>query len=100
MCLYLCYGVFTMSWNAIGYELSDDYHERSKVQAVQGFFLASMVLLNSWIYWLALRPVFGGAMWGLRWIGGAAGGFLLISAGLFGPLAEERFTPPDPQHVS
>jgi GPH family glycoside/pentoside/hexuronide:cation symporter len=99
MCLYLCYGAYTMSWNAVGYELSDDYHERSKVQAVQGFFLASMVLVNSWIYWLALRPVFGGAMWGLRWIGGAAAVLVLISAVISVCMTKERFTHTNRKHV-
>lgn len=97
--LYICYGTYTMAWNAIGYELSDDYHERSKVQAVQGFFLASMVLVNSWIYWLALRPGFGGAMWGLRWIGGAAAVLVLISAVICARMTKERFTHTNRQHV-
>src|SRR5205823_4130141 len=99
MCLYICYGAYTMSWNAIGYELSDDYHERSKVQAVQGFFLASMALVNSWMYWLALRPAFGGAMWGLRWIGGAAAVLVLISAVVCACMTKERFTHTNRQHV-
>lgn len=99
MCLYLCYGVYTMSWNAIGYELSDDYHERSKVQAVQGFFLATMGALNSWLYWLALRPVFGGAMWGLRWIGGAAAVIVLVTAVICARMTKERFTHTNRKHV-
>jgi GPH family glycoside/pentoside/hexuronide:cation symporter len=99
MCLYLCYGVFTMSWNAVGYELSDDYHDRAKVQAVQGFFLASMGLINSWIYWLALRPSFGGAMWGLRWIGGAAAVLILVSAIFSVWMTKERFTEANRKHV-
>ena len=99
MCLYLCYGVFTMSWNAVGYELSDDYHERSRVQAVQGFFLASMGLINSWIYWLALRPAFGGAVWGLRWIGGAAAVVILVSAIISVWMTKERFTHTNRKHV-
>ena len=99
MCLYICYGAYTMAWNAIGYELSDDYHERSKVQAVQGFFLATMALLNSWFYWLALRPVFGGAMWGMRWIGGTAAVVVLISAVICARMTKERFTHTNRQHV-
>ena len=99
MCLYLCYGVYTMSWNAIGYELSDDYHERSKVQAIQGFFLATMVLLNGWFYWLALRPVFGGAEWGMRWIGGTAAVVVLISACICAFMTKERFTHTNRKHV-
>lgn len=99
MCLYLCYGVFTMSWNAIGFELSDDYHERSKVQAVQGFFLATMGAINSWLFWLALRPVFGGAMWGMRWIGATAAVVVLVSAIISVRMTKERFTHTNRVHV-
>jgi len=67
MGLYICYGAYAMAWNAIGYELSDDYHERSRIQAVGGFFTASMGLLFTWVYWLALRPQLA------AWSGGCDG---------------------------
>ena len=57
--LFYCYwGLFSMAWSAIGYELTDDYHERSKVSAIGSFFLGIILLGNAWIYWLALRPMF------------------------------------------
>ncbi|MEY4488167.1 MAG: hypothetical protein RIQ79_675 [Verrucomicrobiota bacterium] len=55
---YCSWGLYSMSWNAIGYELTDDYHERSKVSAVGSFFLGIVLLGNSWLYWFALRPFF------------------------------------------
>lgn len=55
---YCSWGLYSMSWNAIGYELTDDYHERSRVSAVGSFFLGIVLLANSWIYWFALRPLF------------------------------------------
>ncbi len=55
---YCSWGLYSMSWNAIGYELTDDYHERSKVSAVGSFFLGIVLLGNSWLYWFALRPLF------------------------------------------
>ncbi len=55
---YITYGVYTMAWSAVGYELTDDYNERSKVQAVGSFFLALVSLSAGWMYWLALRKRF------------------------------------------
>jgi GPH family glycoside/pentoside/hexuronide:cation symporter len=55
---YTAWGLFAMSWNAIGYELTDDYHERSKVSAIGTLFLQIVLLGNAWVYWLALRPLF------------------------------------------
>lgn len=58
---YCCWGVYSMAWTAIGYELTDDYHERSRVQGIAGIFLTIVLLVNGWIYWLALRPMFSDA---------------------------------------
>ena len=91
-CLYLCYGAYVMAWTAIGYELSDDYHERSKVAAIGGFILAAMGLANSWIYWFALRPMFGGVIWGMRWVGAALAVLIIISAVITTVMTRERFT--------
>jgi len=55
---YITYGIYTMAWSAVGYELTDDYNERSKVQAVGSFFLALVSLVAGWMYWLALRRGF------------------------------------------
>lgn len=97
--LYLCYGTYTMAWTAIGYELSDDYHERSKVAAIGGFVLAIVALGNSWIYWLALRPTFGGVIWGMRWIGAAIAVLVIISAIISVKLTRERFAHTNREHV-
>lgn len=55
---YITYGIYTMAWSAVGFELTDDYNERSKVQAVGSFFLALVSLAAGWMYWLALREGF------------------------------------------
>jgi GPH family glycoside/pentoside/hexuronide:cation symporter len=55
---YICYGVYTMSWSALGYELTDDYHERSRVMAISGMFASIVFFLNGWVYWVALRQIF------------------------------------------
>ncbi len=98
-CLYVCYGSYAMAWNAMGYELSDDYHERSRIQAVSGFFVAAMGLLFSWCFWLALRPVFGGLVWGMRWIGTGVAVMIVISAIIAVMTTKERFSHVNRTHV-
>jgi GPH family glycoside/pentoside/hexuronide:cation symporter len=56
---YICWGIYAMAWSAMGYELSDDYNERARVQGVAGLFMTAVLLVNGWLYWLALRPMFG-----------------------------------------
>jgi len=55
--LFFFWGTYSMSHTALGYELSDDYHVRTKVIAVRHMcFSVVASLLGGWVYWLALRP--------------------------------------------
>ncbi|PTY00965.1 hypothetical protein DB346_15280 [Verrucomicrobia bacterium LW23] len=51
---------------ALGLELTDDYHQRTKIQSVKFFFGAVLGLGIPWIYWLTLRPEWGGEVYGFR----------------------------------
>lgn len=98
--LYLCYGTYTMAWTAIGYELSDDYHERSKIAAIGGFFLAIMSLALGWMYWFALRPMFGNEIWGMRWIGGGMAILVVGAAVVCTLFTRERYSHANRGHVA
>lgn len=90
-CLYFCYGAFAMAWNAIGYELSDDYHERSGVAAIGGFILALVVLGNPYVWYLAQRDIFGSVLWGMRWLGGGISILIVTFAIITCMMTRERF---------
>jgi len=78
---YITYGIYTMAWSAIGYELTDDYNERSRVQAIGSFFLAIVSLVAGWMYWLALRKGFNdGVIATFHSLFGAGFDFAKISA--------------------
>jgi len=78
---YITYGIYAMAWSAVGYELTDDYNERSKVQAVGSFFLALVSLSAGWMYWLALRKGFqDGVIATVRALFGAGSAYPKISA--------------------
>jgi glycoside/pentoside/hexuronide:cation symporter, GPH family len=66
--LYFSYGMYSMSHLALGYELSDDYHIRTRVMAVRGMYFSITAMAGGWLYWLALRPQFGDEITGIRWI--------------------------------
>ncbi|MFI4913137.1 MAG: MFS transporter [Sedimentisphaeraceae bacterium JB056] len=57
---FTAYTVFAVPWNALGFELTTDYNERTKVMAYKGF-LASLAcaLILPLPYKLSLLPVFG-----------------------------------------
>ncbi len=89
---YFCYGLYTMTWSALGYELSDDYHERARVAAISSFFISIVLMGNQWLYWLALRPVFGNEVNGIRVISAVMACVIVVSAIVVTLVTKERFT--------
>ncbi|HEY3328459.1 MAG TPA: MFS transporter [Capsulimonadaceae bacterium] len=106
---YICYGLYTMAWTAVGYELTDDYNERSKVAAVAAFFLALVALSSAWIYRIALMPIFGhnkivdgklvgDEIVGIRWIAAGAAVIIVTAAVIAASNCKERFTHTNRKH--
>jgi GPH family glycoside/pentoside/hexuronide:cation symporter len=99
---YVCYGLYALVWAALGYELSDDYNERSRVAAIASVVLTVVLLANGWTYWFALRPMFGDSMpdgtirpnevTGMRWISGGVAILVIACALLAAFVCKERFT--------
>ena len=52
---YTAYAIFTVPWGALGLELTDDYHERTNVQAWKNVFQAVGGVGLGTMWWLALR---------------------------------------------
>ncbi|GAA0858611.1 MFS transporter [Aliiglaciecola litoralis] len=48
---YLAYTVFATPWVALGYELTPDYHERTRLMAVQNFMGQMAYLIAPWFLW-------------------------------------------------
>jgi GPH family glycoside/pentoside/hexuronide:cation symporter len=49
---YLAYTVFATPWVALGYELTPDYHERTRLMAVQNSMGQVAYLLSPWFLWI------------------------------------------------
>jgi GPH family glycoside/pentoside/hexuronide:cation symporter len=96
---YICYGLYTMSWTAVGYELTDDYHERSRVMAYGSLGLAVVSFGAAWVFRAAQMPSFGGVINGMRAISAGVGVLIVISAFVAAKYCKERFTHTNTQHV-
>ncbi len=55
-----------MNHQALGYELSDDYHVRTKVFAVRGFYFAWAATAGSYFYWIVGLKWFNSEVQGIR----------------------------------
>ncbi|MFZ4779043.1 MAG: MFS transporter, partial [Terrimicrobiaceae bacterium] len=58
--VYVLMSVYSISYNALGFELTTDYNERTSVQAWRFFFIAVSGLLVGWIYRISLSPILAG----------------------------------------
>jgi GPH family glycoside/pentoside/hexuronide:cation symporter len=48
---YLAYTIFATPWVALGYELTPDYHERTRLMGVQSFMAQTAYLIAPWFLW-------------------------------------------------
>jgi GPH family glycoside/pentoside/hexuronide:cation symporter len=55
---YLGYTIFATPWVALGYELTPDYHERTRVMAVQSFMGQLAYLVSPWFLWIMAYEAF------------------------------------------
>jgi GPH family glycoside/pentoside/hexuronide:cation symporter len=49
---YLAYTVFATPWVALGYELTPDYHERTRLMGVQNFMGQLAYVVSPWFLWI------------------------------------------------
>lgn len=49
---YLGYTIFATPWVALGYELTPDYHERTRLMGVQNFIGQLAYLVSPWFLWI------------------------------------------------
>ncbi|MEM7610697.1 MAG: MFS transporter [Pseudomonadota bacterium] len=73
---YLAYTVYATPWVALGYELTPDYYERTRLMGVQNFIGQLAYLVAPWFLWIMQREAFFDNM-----VDGAAG--LAIIIGVF-----------------
>lgn len=78
---YLGYTIFAIPNNALGFEMSRDYHERTRIQAFKAFFGGVGGFLLPWLYKLSQNELFGGdPVQGVRYVACGTGVLILITA--------------------
>ncbi|TFG49846.1 MAG: MFS transporter, partial [Gemmatimonadales bacterium] len=70
---YLAYTVFATPWVALGYELTPDYHERTRLMGVQNFIGQLAYVVSPWFLWIMTHE---------RWFAGPAEGAAGLAIGI------------------
>ncbi len=89
---YTCHTIFSVPFISLGYEMTPDYDERTRVQAFGGFFGKIGEFIYQWIFPLTQLAVFGSVLMGVRVIGWGVAvlimGLIAVIPGLF---VKERY---------
>jgi len=89
---YMAYTVFATPWVALGYELTPDYHERTRLMGVQNFMGQLAWLVAPWFLWIMQYDAwFDNIMEGAKWLAIAIGMFTILIGILPAIFLKERF---------
>jgi GPH family glycoside/pentoside/hexuronide:cation symporter len=78
--LFIGYAFYSIPYSALGYELTNDYHDRTRVMAWRMYFAYGGGLLMPWLYKLSFLPIFGGnEIVGVRYVGGITAVIILLT---------------------
>lgn len=87
---YTAVTVFSVPLVALGCEMSDDYHERTRLFAYGSFIGNVFAIITPWMYTLATLQVFRNEVEGMKTIGVCVAVIILISALVTGVVCKER----------
>ena len=76
----VAYSVFFVPYQALGYELTTDYDERTRVQAWKGYISGVGFFMAPWFFWFCTRDVFPNIVVGVRWLSVITGLVILTGA--------------------
>ncbi len=86
---YTAMTVFDIPRNALGMEMANDYHERTRLFAYASFFANVAALAPPWFYWMANRNLFADEVSGLKWVGVVVGIALALCAVICASICKE-----------
>ncbi len=93
---YLAYTVFATPWVALGYELTPDYHERTRLMGVQNFMGQLAYMVAPWFLLIMQASMFSDMVEGASYLAIAVGA-LAIGVGILPAIfLRERFSHPEP----
>lgn len=75
---FSAFTVYSVPFIALGYELSTDYHERTRVMSYRMFFQAVAGVCIQWLLWFTQRDIFDGTVDGMKWVGIGMGSLMII----------------------
>ena len=79
---YIGWSFLSIPWQALGFELTDSYHERTRLMAVSTFLGGAAGVFYGWSYAATQLKCFSGTVEGARWVGGVVALSILVSGAI------------------
>ena len=87
---YTSVTVFSVPLVAMGYEMTDDYHEKTKIFAYGSFLGNVLAILTPWMYAIANHSAFENEVVGMRYVALAVGVLIIASTIAPGIVCREK----------
>ena len=92
---YLGYTIFATPWVALGYELTPDYHERTRLMGVQNFMGQLAYIVAPWFLLIMQAQMFDDMVDGASYLAIAIGGLAIAIGVMPAIFLRERFSHPE-----
>ncbi len=89
---YLAYTMYATPWVALGYELTPDFHERTRLMGVQNFIGQLAYVVSPWFMWVTTLAVFRDQVQGAASLALVIGVGVMCLGVLPAVLLRERYT--------
>ncbi|SDS33008.1 MFS transporter [Opitutus sp. GAS368] len=76
---YTGWSFLSIPWQALGFELTESYHERTRLMAASTFLGGAAGVFYGWSYAATQLKCFTGTINGARWVGGVMAFSILVS---------------------
>jgi len=83
------WSILSIPWQALGFELTSDYHERTRLMATSTVVLGLAGIFYGWSYAVAKLPCFHSLMQGARWVGTMMAVSILVTGTVTGFFCRE-----------
>jgi len=97
---YTAFSVFSVPYVAMGYELSPDYHERTRIMSYRTWFQSIGGFVIQWMFWMTQRDCFEDTVDGMRWVGIGVGALIIVMGVVPGFFLKERQLTPKEKNAN
>ena len=91
---FLAYTVYATPWVALGYELTPDYHERTRLMGVQNFIGTIAYMISPYFLAIMYLPMFGNEVKGASYLALIIAGVVILLGIMPAIFLRERFKQP------